>query len=167
MNGVTVQLATRLRALPARPELARWVGAALAAGGAAGEVSIRVVDEEESRALNRDYRARDRPTNVLSFPAALPAEVRPRLLGDLVICAPVVAAEAAAQGKSRRAHWAHMVVHGTLHLLGYGHERAGPAARMEALEARILAGLGFPDPYADDCGRAGGSVRGNRGSNSS
>jgi probable rRNA maturation factor len=147
VTAVDLQLATRLRALPRRPEFARWVGATLAAEGATGEVSIRVVDEEESRTLNRDYRNRDRPTNVLSFTAGLPADVQPQLLGDLVICAPVVAAEAAAQGKSKRAHWAHLVVHGTLHLLGHDHERAVDARRMEAREVRILAGLGFPNPY--------------------
>jgi probable rRNA maturation factor len=84
---------------------------------------------------------------VLSFAAELPEEVEPRLLGDLVICAPIVAAEAAAQGKSVQAHWAHLVVHGTLHLLGYDHARAADARRMEARETSILAGLGFPNPY--------------------
>jgi probable rRNA maturation factor len=148
MSRVDVQLATLLRPVPRTPEFSRWVDAALAAEGAAGEISIRVVDEEESRALNREYRSKDRPTNVLSFPAELPAEIEPRLLGDIVLCAPVVAAEAVAQGKSARAHWAHLVVHGTLHLLGYDHERSPEARRMEARETSILAGLGFPDPYA-------------------
>ena len=147
MSQVDVQLATLERALPRRPEMLRWVSAALAAEATSGEVSIRVVDEAESRALNRAYRSKDKPTNVLSFAAELPEEVEPRLLGDLVICAPIVAAEAAAQGKSVQAHWAHLVVHGTLHLLGYDHERAADARRMEARETRILAGLGFPNPY--------------------
>jgi probable rRNA maturation factor len=148
MSRVELQLATLARAVPRRPEFSRWVGATLAAEGAGGDISIRVVDEEESRSLNREYRSKDRPTNVLSFAAGLPAEVEPRLLGDIVICAPVVAAEAAAQGKSERAHWAHLVVHGTLHLLGYDHERSPEARRMEARETSILAGLGFPNPYA-------------------
>jgi probable rRNA maturation factor len=148
VSRVEVQLATFARAVPRRPEFSRWVDATLAAEGATGDIAIRVVDEEESRTLNRDYRSKDKPTNVLSFPADLPAEVEPRLLGDIVICAPVVAAEAAAQGKTERAHWAHLVVHGTLHLLGYDHERSPEARRMEARETRILAGLGFPNPYA-------------------
>jgi probable rRNA maturation factor len=150
VSAVAVQLATRADNVPARPEMTRWARAALAAAGAAGEVSIRVVDEDESRALNRDYRAKDRPTNVLSFPADVPAFVEPRPLGDLVVCAPVVAAQAAAQGKALRAHWAHMIVHGTLHLAGYDHERPADAGRMEALEKRILADLGFDDPYECD-----------------
>jgi probable rRNA maturation factor len=147
MSRVELQLATQALAVPRRPEFSRWVDATLVAEGAAGDISIRVVDEEESRALNREYRSKDRPTNVLSFAAELPAEIEPRLLGDIVICAPVVAAEAAAQGKSERAHWAHLVVHGTLHLLGYDHERSPEARRMEARETSILAGLGFPNPY--------------------
>jgi probable rRNA maturation factor len=150
VSAVAVQLATRADNLPTRPEMTRWARAALAAAGASGEVAIRVVDEEESRTLNRDYRGKDRPTNVLSFPADVPAFVGPRPLGDLVVCAPVVAAEAAEQGKTLRAHWAHMIVHGTLHLAGYDHEHPADAARMEALEKRILAGLGFDDPYECD-----------------
>jgi probable rRNA maturation factor len=147
MSPVDVQVATLERALPRRPEMLRWVSATLAAEATSGEVSIRVVDEAESRALNRTYRSKDKPTNVLSFAAELPEEVEPRLLGDLVICAPIVAAEAVAQGKSVQAHWAHLVVHGTLHLLGYDHERIADARRMEARETSILAGLGFPNPY--------------------
>jgi probable rRNA maturation factor len=147
MSTIAVQLATVERGVPAQPELLHWVRATLAAEGTDGEVSIRVVDAPESRALNRSYRARNQPTNVLSFPCELAAEVQPRLLGDLVVCAPLVAAEAAAQGKSVRAHWAHLIVHGTLHLLGYDHERAAEARRMEARERSILGGLGFPDPY--------------------
>jgi probable rRNA maturation factor len=147
MTRVEVQRATRGRAVPRSPEISSWVTATLSAEGASGEVSIRVVGEDESRRLNRAYRSKDRPTNVLSFPAELPAEIEPRLLGDVVICAPLVATEAAAQGKTVRAHWAHLVVHGTLHLLGYEHERPREAERMEARETSILAGLGFSNPY--------------------
>ena len=93
MIRVDVQLATLARSVPRQPEFSRWVDATLSAEGATGDISIRVVDEEESRTLNREYRSKDKPTNVLSFPAELPAEVEPRLLGDIVICAPVVAAE--------------------------------------------------------------------------
>jgi probable rRNA maturation factor len=147
MSQVDLQLATLQRALPRQPEISRWVSATLASEAQSGDVSIRIVDEAESRELNRTYRSKDKPTNVLSFAADLPAEIEPRLLGDLVVCAPIVAAEAAAQGKSVRAHWAHLIVHGTLHLLGYDHERAADARRMEARETSILAGLGFANPY--------------------
>jgi probable rRNA maturation factor len=149
MSTIDLQLATTASSVPAQPELLRWVHAALAAEGTEGEVSIRVVDAAESRELNRTYRDKDAPTNVLSFPCELAVEVEPRLLGDVVICAPLVATEAAAQGKSVRAHWAHLIVHGTLHLLGYDHERAAEAKRMEMRERSILGDLGFPDPYTD------------------
>ena len=142
---VTVQYATGRRGVPAAASFRRWAAAALA--GSEGEVTIRVVGETESAVLNGRYRSRPRPTNVLSFPAPpLPDGSRP-ILGDLAIAAPVVAREASEQGKAPRAHWAHMVVHGCLHLLGYDHMEENEAIRMEALERRILAGLGFPDPY--------------------
>ena len=101
------------------------------------------------QALNRDYRGKDCPTNVLSFPMELPEEFNMPMLGDLVICAPVVAREAEEQGKSPESHWAHMVVHGVLHLQGYDHQNSAEAEEMESLERRILAGLGYPDPYGD------------------
>lgn len=114
------------------------------------EVSVRIVGRDESRALNRDYRHRDNATNVLSFPAGeiegLPADAR-RALGDIVVCAPVIAHEAVQQRKAPHAHWAHMIVHGTLHLLGYEHDDDREASEMEALEVAILAELGFADPY--------------------
>ncbi|MBK1726023.1 rRNA maturation RNase YbeY [Halorhodospira neutriphila] len=133
---------------PAEAAFREWLAAALAASGRGGEVTVRVVDAAESQALNRDYRGRDAPTNVLSFPFEPPPGIDdPGILGDLVICAAVVAREAAEQGKPERAHWAHMTVHGALHLLGYDHQHDAEAERMEAEERRILAGLGFPDPY--------------------
>lgn len=107
-------------------------------------LSIRVVGTAESRRLNRTWRGKDKPTNVLSFPA--PATQSP-LLGDLAICAPVVAREAREQGKSAQAHWAHMVVHGVLHLLGYDHELDRDAAVMEARETALLANFGYANPY--------------------
>jgi probable rRNA maturation factor len=110
-------------------------------------VAIRIVDADEGQALNLQYRGRDYATNVLSFPADLPPGVNLPLIGDLVICAPVVAREAAEQGKKPTDHWAHMTVHGTLHLLGYDHMEDAEAEAMEALETRILAGLGIADPY--------------------
>lgn len=116
-----------------------------------GNISLRFVDEAESAALNSQYRGKDSSTNVLSFPAALPETMRRQLesvpLGDIVICPAVVEKEAAAQGKSLEAHWAHMLIHGCLHLLGYGHESSRQASDMESLEIRIMEGLGFDNPY--------------------
>ncbi len=142
-----VQYGTRIPYAPAAASLRRWVTAALPAGRRRNWLGIRVVDESEGRRLNREYRGMDRPTNVLSFAAGeLPAGAGD-FLGDLAICAPVVSREAREQGKDLRAHWAHMVVHGTLHLLGFDHERRADAARMEAREREVLAALGFGDPY--------------------
>ena len=134
--------------IPTDADFSRWARAALAGRRERAELVIRVVDEEEITVLNRDYRDRDRPTNVLSFPFEAPPAVESDLIGDLVICAPVVAREALDQGKAARAHWAHMVVHGVLHLLGYDHLSEAEADAMEALEREILGGLGYPDPYA-------------------
>ena len=135
--------------IPAVRSFRRWLAAALHGAGRrqATEVCIRMVDWEESRAFNRDYRGRDRPTNVLSFAADLPPLLQSPLIGDLVICAPLVMDEAVAQGKRPRDHFAHLTVHGTLHLLGYDHLTDTEADQMEALEVRILAALGIPDPY--------------------
>jgi probable rRNA maturation factor len=143
---VTVQIATRRAGVPHARSFARWANAALARGSLRRksrdtELTIRVVGAAESRKLNRTWRRKDKPTNVLSFAAEAP------VLGDLAICAPVVAREAREQGKLPSAHWAHMVVHGVLHLLGYDHENDRDAQRMEAREANILAQLGMPNPY--------------------
>ena len=136
--------------VPASASFVRWVAAALhgARRRKPTEVAVRIVDADEGRSLNRDYRGKDYATNVLSFPAELPPGVDLPLIGDLAICAPVVAREAAEQGKKPRDHWAHLTVHGTLHLLGYDHIQDAEAEAMEALETRILAGLGIADPYA-------------------
>ena len=127
--------------VPAAPELRRWIGAALAAAAperdSGCEVSLRLVDEAEMTALNDTYRGKRGPTNVLSFPSDLPPELNLPLLGDLAICAPVVRREAREQGKTDAAHWAHMAVHGTLHLLGYDHIEQDEANAMEALETQI------------------------------
>ena len=146
---VHVGYATRRRGVPAPPSFRRWIAAALSDAGLRGhaELSIRVVGLREGRALNRQYRGKDYATNVLSFPVELPPGVTTPLLGDLVICAPVVAREARRQGKSARDHYAHLAVHGALHLLGFDHRYERDAARMEALEIRILASLGIADPY--------------------
>lgn len=136
------------RGLPAAVRLQAWVEAALrAARKRRGEISLVLVDTESGREWNRQYRHRDYPTNVLSFPVALPPGVKSDLLGDLILCAPVVAAEASAQGKPLADHYAHLCIHGSLHLLGYDHQDAAEAERMEALETRILARLGIADPY--------------------
>jgi len=150
--AVAVQRATRAAGVPPAARLTRWALAALARK-ARGELTVRVVGRGESAALNARYRRKRGPTNVLSFPAGggEPAAAKSRELlplGDVVICASVVAREAREQGKTLAAHWAHMVIHGTLHLQGYDHENARDAAAMEARERALLAGLGFPDPYS-------------------
>ncbi|MGH8274430.1 MAG: rRNA maturation RNase YbeY [Gammaproteobacteria bacterium] len=142
---MAVQYALGRRGVPAPASFRRW--AALALADASGEVVVRVIGEAESAELNRRYRGRRVATNVLSFPAApLPDGSRP-LLGDLAIAAPVVVREAAAQGKGLRAHWAHLTIHGCLHLLGYDHQNEEEADEMEARERKLLAKLGYPDPY--------------------
>lgn len=130
--------------VPEAARLQQWAAAALA-GYEGAELTLRVVDAEEMAALNETYRGKAGPTNVLSFPAHLPPEVASPLLGDVVVCAPVVAAEAQAQGRDLAAHWAHMVVHGCLHLLGHDHVEAADAAAMEGLEREILGRLGYAD----------------------
>ena len=135
---------------PDESSMHSWVAAALSGQRDAAEIAIRIVDETESRMLNSRYRAKDKPTNVLSFQASVPDGVDLPLLGDLVICAPVVAREAGEQGKDPEAHWAHMVVHGTLHLLGFDHENESDAAAMERLEVEILGELGYSNPYRVD-----------------
>ncbi|EXI74070.1 MAG TPA: rRNA maturation RNase YbeY [Candidatus Accumulibacter phosphatis] len=144
---LTVQYAVKRRQLPRRKHVRRWLRVALAdRGTTAGEVTVRFVGAGEGRRLNAEYRGRDEATNVLSFAY----DDAPRLRGDLVVCAPVVRREADEQGKSLRAHCAHLVVHGMLHLLGYDHEGdAQQAALMEAEERRILAALGHADPYRE------------------
>ena len=143
-----LQLASEAGELPTQADFEAWAGGALEDEPRRGLV-IRVVDEAESQALNRDYRGRDQPTNVLSFPFEPPPGVPSEHLGDLVICAPVVAREAAEQGKPLAHHWAHMVVHGVLHLRGYDHVEAADAETMEAKERQILAQFQIPDPYRE------------------
>lgn len=145
-----LQIALDLPGLPAASEFRRWAEAALAGADyqKEAELTLRIVNEAESTALNDAYRHKQGPTNVLSFPFEAPPEIDSTLLGDIVICAPVVLREAVVQGKTPEAHWAHLVAHGVLHLLGYDHDEA-QAEAMESLEIRILAGLGYPDPYGD------------------
>jgi probable rRNA maturation factor len=133
--------------LPAAVSFRRWAAAAAQGRIKRADLAIRLVDAKEGRALNRHYRGKDYATNVLSFPVELPPGVTLPLLGDLVICAPVVAKEALEQGKPLAAHYAHLTVHGVLHLLGLDHEDDREAEAMEQLERDILADLGLPDPY--------------------
>ncbi|SFT46166.1 rRNA maturation RNase YbeY [Halomonas saccharevitans] len=143
------QVALAAEALPGQADLEAWVAAVLARhpDETRLELTVRFVDAEESQALNRDYRGKDRPTNVLSFPFESPPGIELPLLGDLVICHPVVVREAGEQDKPTHPHYAHMVIHGTLHLLGYDHLDDAEAEIMEALEREILASLGIADPY--------------------
>jgi len=142
-----VSYAARRPWVPNSRQLARWAAAALAPMRRSVVLSVRVVGQARSRSLNAHYRRKNTPTNVLSFGGAGDAPDGRHHLGELVICAPVVAREARAQGKPLEAHWAHMTVHGVLHLLGFDHEAAREAAKMAAREIQILDRLGFSDPY--------------------
>lgn len=133
--------------LPSAKQIAAWAEAALDGRRENAQLTIRIVDEEEGAALNEAYRHKKGLTNVLSFPVGEDDFLPVPLLGDIVICAPVVEREACEQGKRPEAHWAHMVIHGVLHLLGYDHVEADEARVMEALEAEMLRKWGFPDPY--------------------
>lgn len=145
---VDIQRASEASGQPDDESFIRWAGLALR-DKPGHELTIRLVDEDESRTLNREYRGKDYPTNVLSFPADLPPELNIPLLGDLVICVPVVHREAAEQRKPTESHWAHMVIHGCLHLLGHDHIEESEAEEMEDIERALMAELGFSDPYID------------------
>ncbi|MDE2600249.1 MAG: rRNA maturation RNase YbeY [Rhodocyclaceae bacterium] len=143
--SLSVQYACNDDALPSRPQVRRWVKKAFE--GDSAEVTVRFVDAEEGRTLNREYRHKDYATNVLSFPYV----PNPEMAGDLVLCLPVVLKEAAEQKKPAEAHFAHLIVHGMLHLQGYDHETGDEDAEiMEAREREILAALGYPDPYLSE-----------------
>ena len=138
---ITLQSVVAAPGAPSVARVRRYVRAVV--GKRPGEVTVRIVGAAESRRLNRQFRGKDKPTNVLSFPYA-----RRPVSGDLVLCAAVVRREARKQGKPVAAHWAHLIVHGALHLRGYDHIKAADAKRMEARERALLAGFGFPDPYS-------------------
>ena len=140
---MTVQYAIDARGLPSRARLRRWARAALERDA---RLTVRIVGAGEARALNHHFRGTDRPTNVLTFVM----RKRPRLEGDIALCAPVIAREARARHRSTAAHYAHLLVHGVLHLQGYDHETARQARVMERRESRVVAGLGFPDPYGSE-----------------
>lgn len=146
--NLSVQYACNQTGLPSRPQIRSWVRAALDVDETrGGQITLRFVEPEEGQSLNHDYRGKEYATNVLSFPY----EIEPVIAGDLVICAAVVEREAAEQGKTLEAHYAHLVVHGILHLQGYDHETGeDDALIMEGKERTILAQLGFADPYRND-----------------
>ena len=150
--NVDVQIVSNAAGIPSADDIGQWVKCAVGAAAADSdvEVSVRIVDEDEMQKLNRDYRDQDKPTNVLSFPTgdadAMPPGVTSPL-GDIVVCATVVAREAEEQGKTLGDHWSHMLVHGALHLLGHDHLTESEGDAMESLEREILAGLGIADPY--------------------
>lgn len=143
---IELQIAVESNEIPSQDQFITWASAALL-DGEKQEITIRVIDATESEELNTTYRGKEKPTNVLSFPFEPPAEIPNSYLGDLAICAPVVEQEASAQNKPSVAHWAHMTVHGVLHLQGLDHQNSAEAAEMESLERSILGSLGFPNPY--------------------
>ena len=153
--AIDIQIASTVDSVPDEKAIQSWLDDVVKSAGddTRREISVRIVDEEEARALNNQYRQQDKATNVLSFPAVaadeigLPPELS-QALGDIVICGPVVEREAAEQNKELASHWAHLLVHGALHLLGYDHETDEEADVMETLETRILASRGIADPYA-------------------
>ena len=144
---VDVQYASHAEGLPAEEAIRGWAVAALAGRRDDAQLTVRIVDPEEISDLNETYRRKSGPTNVLSFSFEEPELLQPPLLGDVVICADIVGREAREQGKPAQAHWAHMVVHGVLHLLGYDHEHPEDARLMETEERKVLLGPGYEDPY--------------------
>ena len=146
-DNLDVQYASSISDVPAAESIRQWARAALSEANATAELTVRVVDEAEIAHLNQAYRDKRGATNVLAFPAEPPPEAGLSLLGDVVICAPVVIAEAQAQSKAAQAHWAHLVIHGILHLQGFDHENEPQAAEMETREVDILARLGYSNPY--------------------
>jgi probable rRNA maturation factor len=145
---VDIQMASASEEAPDPQSIERWIGAAIGDQRESTELSIRIVDAEEGQALNEQFRGSTGATNVLSFPFENESPKPLPLIGDIVICAPVVAKEAREQNKALNAHWAHMIIHGVLHLLGYDHQNENEANLMESLETEIMQGLGFPPPYS-------------------
>jgi len=149
MYEISIQRAFKASAVPSSKKLKSWAAAALQNKISSAELTIRIVDKSEIQELNSRYRNKDYPTNVLSFPLEIPVEVQDAhpLIGDIVICAEIIKEEAKKQKKTEEAHWAHMVIHGALHLLGYDHQQNDEAEKMETEEIRILQSLGFANPY--------------------
>ena len=153
MINLDYQNATTVKQIPSREQCLVWLEQVLPEFQGESELTVRIVDEAESQSLNHQYRGKDYPTNVLSFPFDVPLHVTEEmefpLLGDLIICAQVVNREAEEQNKTQDAHWAHMLLHGCLHLLGYDHIEDVEAEQMEAIEIEFLQKMGFPNPYND------------------
>ena len=143
-----IQSASTSEDAPDEQSIKRWVGAVIDSNQGDTELSVRIVDEPEGKLLNETYRGASGATNVLSFPFENQTPEALPLIGDIVVCAPIVQREAKQQNKDLNAHWAHMIIHGVLHLLGYDHQDDAEAAIMEALETEIMQKLGFPPPYA-------------------
>lgn len=150
MNYLDIQIATQTGDYPSEPQFQTWVDAVLTDPSQDSEIVIRLVDNAESAELNQQYRQKAGPTNILSFPFEAPAGIEMDLLGDLVICAPLITQEAAEQDKAAMEHWAHITVHGVLHLLGYDHVDDDEAEQMEALEIKILSQLNIANPYQQE-----------------
>lgn len=146
---IDIQIATNYPTLPTESELEEWVNAVLSSEGTQGAICIRFADETEIQTLNREYRDKDKPTNVLSFPFEVPEGIEDDQLGDIIICPSVIEREAKEQSKALNDHFAHMLVHGTLHLLGYDHLEDQEAQDMEAKEIQILAALNIENPYGE------------------
>lgn len=147
MNKIILQKNSKIKSLPTKKQFQTWVDSALSASKKNHELVIRIVDEDEITHLNKTYRKKNKPTNILSFPFEAPPGIKNNFLGDMVICAPVVRKEAKDQQKTYVSHWAHLIIHGVLHLLGYEHEKEKDAKKMENLEIKIMKKLGFSDPY--------------------
>ena len=149
MYRLFIQIESKYTFVPSAVKIKQWVKAALRHKVRKGELTIRLVNKKEIQTLNKAYRRKNKPTNVLSFKAMIPKEVKLKvpLLGDLVICSEIVNEEAQQQNKTKEAHWAHIIIHGSLHLLGYDHETEAEAEKMEAKEIRLLKSFGWSDPY--------------------
>lgn len=145
---INLQVVSDAKNIPTKTDFKRWIKAALPKTDQTIEVTVRIVDSEEIKSLNNYYRGKNKATNVLAFPFAVPKGIDSQLLGDLVICAPIVEKEAIKQNKFAQAHWAHLTIHGILHLLGYEHDTDKNAAIMETKEIACLQQLGFTNPYS-------------------
>lgn len=148
-NTIILQNPSHYKKIPSLYYFRRWINLVLANQKKKSEITIRIVNEKESAILNKNYRHKLGPTNILSFPFDAPADIDLPYLGDLIICEPVIAKEAKEQNKLLLAHWAHMVIHGTLHLLGYDHIKNEEALVMEKKEINLLSKLGYPNPYIE------------------
>ena len=150
MNYLDIQIATEAKDCPSEQQFQQWVDAVLSDQSQDSEIVIRLVDDAESSALNQQYRHKQGPTNILSFPFEAPDGMQMDLLGDLVICAPLIEKEAAEQNKLTENHWAHITIHGVLHLIGYDHIEEAEAEEMEALEIKLLSMLNIANPYQEE-----------------